>query len=417
MDIKRVPRPLYVKYRMQIITVVTLLAIVVYTVVTALSPRRKSIDSERLKIAVAKEGPFTEFVDVEGVVNPIMTIHLNATEGGFVERIVSEEGAMLSQGDTILVLNNSELLRTIDDERELWEKNMRNLREQEIQMMQKSIDLQLQTAEQRYQIEALDRKLMQTHEEYSMGIKSRAELDIVEAENSHLRNKLKLQMQSLKHDSAATQLRKEMIAAERRAAERKLFSVQKRLGGLVLRAPSAGQMGNINLTIGQQVGAGTKIGELKIMNRYKVCTHLNEYYVERIYAGLPAMIVQKEDTFMLRISRVVPEVKDRQFEVELLFKDSLPRNIRPGKNYRVRIELARPEQAVVIPRGDFYKATNGEWIFRIDEGTNVARRVEVELGRQNPEQFEVVKGIKSGDRVVVGGYGRIGDAEELLIEN
>ena len=194
MDIKRVPRPLYVKYRMQIITVVTLLAIVVYTVVVALSPRRKSIDSERLKIAVAKEGPFTEFVYVEGVVNPIMTIHLNATEGGFVERIVSEEGTMLSQGDTILVLNNPELLRTIDDERELWEKNMRNLREQEIQMMQKSIDLQLQTAERRYQIEALERKLMQTHEEYSMGIKSRAELDIVEAENSHLRNKLKLQM-------------------------------------------------------------------------------------------------------------------------------------------------------------------------------------------------------------------------------
>ena len=249
-----------------------------------------------------------------------------------------------------------------------------------------------------------------------MGIKSRAELDIVEAENAHMHNKLMLQMQSLGHDSATTVLRQQMIAADREAAKRKLLNAQRRTDGLVIRAPYDGQLGHLNLIIGQQVSAGSKIGELRIMDQYKVCTQLSEYYVERIYAGLPATIVQKEEIFPLRISRVVPEVKERKFAVDLLFNDSIPQNIRLGKSYRVKVELAQPEPAVIIPRGDFYKKTSGEWIFCIEEGTNIARRVEIEIGRQNPEQFEVVKGLKPGDRVIVGGYDRIGDAEEVVIQ-
>ena len=152
------------------------------------------------------------------------------------------------------------------------------------------------------------------------------------------------------------------------------------------------------------------------MDQYKVSTQLSEYYVERIFAGQPASIIQKEDTFRLRISRVVPEVKERKFAVDLLFNDSIPHNIRLGKSYRVKVELAQPEPAVIIPRGDFYKKTNGEWIFCIEEGTNIARRVEIEIGRQNPEYFEVIKGLKPGDRVIVSGYDRIGDAEEVVIK-
>jgi RND family efflux transporter MFP subunit len=323
---------------------------------------------------------------------------------------------MLRQGDTILVLGNPDLLRSIDEERAQWEKNRRNLHEQEIQMEQKSIDLRMQALEQQYQIALLERKLTQSREEFSMGIKSRAELDIVEAENEHLHNKLLLQMQSLKQDSAATILRREMIVADREAAHRKLIASQQRTSGLVVRAPCDGQLGHLNLVIGQQVSAGSKVGDLKIMNEYKVSTQLSEYYVERIFAGLPAAIVQKEDTFGLRISRVVPEVKERKFAVDLLFNDSIPQNIRLGKSYRVKVELGQPEQAVVIPRGDFYQNNSGEWIFRIDEGTNIARRVPIEIGRQNPEQFEVISGLKPGDRVIVSGYDRIGNAEEVIIE-
>ncbi|MBQ5731277.1 MAG: HlyD family efflux transporter periplasmic adaptor subunit [Bacteroidaceae bacterium] len=416
MDIKRPPKPWYKKYLIHIIAGTGLAAIIIYTIVLIILPSRRSVSQERLRIAEVKESAFTEFVEAEGIIHPIMTIQLNALESGFVQRIACEEGAMLRQGDTILVFDNPDLLRSIDEERAQWEKNRRNLHEQEIQMEQKSIDLRMQALEQQYQIGLLERKLTQSREEFSMGIKSRAELDIVEAENEHLHNKLLLQMQSLKQDSAATILRREMIVADREAAHRKLLASQQRTSGLVVRAPCDGQLGHLNLVIGQQVSAGSKVGDLKIMNEYKVSTQLSEYYVERIFAGLPAAIVQKEDTFGLRISRVVPEVKERKFAVDLLFNDSIPQNIRLGKSYRVKVELGQPEQAVVIPRGDFYQKNSGEWIFRIDEGTNIARRVSIEIGRQNPEQFEVISGLKPGDRVIVSGYDRIGNAEEVIIE-
>ena len=416
MDIKLPPQPWYRKYLVHIVSGTALVALLVYTVVLAVSPPRRSIGKERVRIAEVVEAPFLEFVEVEGLVHPVMTIQLNALENGYVERIVCDEGAMLKQGDTILVLSNPDLLRTIDEEREQWEKNNRNLHEQEIQMEQKSIDLRLQTLEQKYQITALERKLTQSREEFAMGIKSRAELDIVEAENEHLHNKLMLQMQSLGHDSATTVLRRQMIVADREAAQRRLQNARRRTEGLVVRAPCDGQLGHINLIIGQQVSAGSKIGELKIMDQYKVSTQLSEYYVERIHAGLPATIVQKQDTFPLRISRVVPEVKERKFAVDLLFNGATPDNIRLGKSYRVKVELGQPEPAVVIPRGDFYQKSSGEWIFLIDGETGIARRVPIEVGRQNPEQFEVLKGLKPGDRVITSGYDRIGDAEEVIIE-
>lgn len=416
MDIKIAPRPWYVKYRMYIIGCIMLVAMIVYTIILAFSPRRQRVEVDRLKIAETTEAPFMEFVEAEGIVHPIMTIQLNATESGFVKSIVREEGAMLCKGDTILVLENPDLMRTIEQECADWEKSHRNLREQEIQMEQKSIDLKLLALEQEYQIGNLERKLAQSREEFSMGIKSRAELSIAEADYKHQHRKLLLQMQSLKQDSASTLLRREMIIADRDAAMRKLQNSRRRIDGLVVTAPVDGQLGHINLAIGQQVSAGSKIGEQKIMSNYKVRTQLSEYYVERIHAGLPATIVQKQDTFSLRISRVVPEVKDRKFDTDLIFNGATPENIRLGKSYRMRIELGLPEETVVIPRGDFYQKTSGRWIFRIDEGSNVARRVEIEIGRQNPEQFEILKGLSPGDRVIVSGYDRLGDVEEVIIE-
>lgn len=416
MDIIRPPRPWYVKYRWYLVGSAMLLTIVVYTILLALRPRQQSVSSEQLKVAEIVEAPFLEYVEVEGLIHPFMTLQINAMESGFVERIVSEEGAMLRQGDTILVLQNPELMRTIAQEYADWEKNQRNLREQEIQMEQRSIELKLQAQEQAHQISSLERQLVQTREEFSMGIKSKAELEIAEENYRHQHRKLQLQMQSLKHDSVTTQLRREMTAADREAANRKLHLAQHRTDGLVVKAPADGQLGSLNLTIGQHIGAGSKVGELKIMNQYKVHTQLSEYYVERIHAGLPATIIQKQDTFPLRISRVVPEVKDRKFDTDLLFTGVTPANIRLGKSYRVRIELGQPEPAVVIPRGDFFQKTGGKWIYRV-EGDNVARRVNIVVGRQNPHQYEIIEGLHPGDRVIVSGYDRLGDVEEVVIDD
>ena len=414
-DISKPPRPWYSKYCWHILGGVALTAVIIYTITVALAPRRQHVDIENVKIAEVSEAPFMEFVEAEGIVHPITTIQLNAHESGYVDRIVRDEGAMLRQGDTILILRNPELLRTSEQAREQWQKSLRNLREQETQMEQKSIDLQMHALEQRYQMGNLERKLKQTREEYSMGVKSRAELDIAEADYRHEVQKLRLQMQNLHHDSVTTLLRREMIVAARNTAALKWQNTLQRTNDLIVCAPTDGQLGNLNLTLGQQIGGGSKIGEIKVMSEYKIRTSLSEYYVERISVGLPATITQKKDTFDLKISRVVPEVRDRKFDTDLTFTGATPDNIRLGKSYRVRVELGQPEPAVIIPRGDFYQKTGGKWIYRLD-ADGIARRVEIKLGRQNPEQYEVIGGLNPGDRVIVSGYERLGDIEEIVIK-
>ena len=416
MDIQLKPKPWYIKYRYYIMAGVAFLAFVVYVITLIVGPRQLSIDAENYKIVEVENGHFMEYVDVEGVTQPILTLQINAMESGFVSRIVAEEGAILNEGDTILVLTNPELLRSIEDERDSWQNSQRNYREQEIEMEQKSITLRQQALDASHQMASLDKSLKQSREEYRMGIKSKAELEVAEEDYEYQKQKTQLQMQSLRHDSIATRLRREMVVANREAENKKLSCANNRTNGLVVRAPISGQLSYLAVTPGQQVSMGMSIGQIKDLSQYKVHTSLNEYYIDRITAGLPAKISYQDKTFPLSISRVVPEVKERSFDVDLVFSGQNPSNIRLGKSYRVQIELGKPERAIIIPRGDFYQHTGGKWIYRLSSDGKKATKVEIEIGRQNPQHYEIVGGLNEGNRVIVSGYDKFGDIEELIIK-
>ena len=416
MDIQLTPRPWYIKYRYHILAGILFLALVVYLISLSLGPRQLKIEAGAYRIAEVAEAPFCEYVDVEGLVQPIQTIWINAQESGSVERIVAEEGAMLQVGDTILVLSNPELIRTIEEEEADWENQQRNFREQEIEMEQRSLTLRQQTLDAAHQMEALEKSLMQSREEYRMGIKSKAELDVQEEEYNYQRKKAALQLQSLQHDSVCTLIKREMVAANRKASTRKLSRTSDRIDRLVVRATVAGQLSFLDVTLGQQVAAGSSVGQIKVLTEYKVSTSLSEYYIDRITTGLPAHIQYQNQQFPLRISKVVPEVKNRAFACDLLFTAEKPSNIRLGKSYRVQIELGMPETALVIPKGNFYQQTVGRWIYRLSPDGKRARKVEVELGRQNPQQYEVLSGLQPGDKVLVTGYEQFGDIDELVIK-
>lgn len=416
MDIQLTPRPWYIKYRYHILAGILFLVLVVYLISLSLGPRQLKIEAGAYRIAEVAEAPFHEYVDVEGLVQPIQTIWINAQESGSVERIVAEEGAMLQVGDTILVLSNPELIRTIEEEEADWENQQRNFREQEIEMEQRSLTLRQQTLDAAHQMEALEKSLMQSREEYRMGIKSKAELDVQEEEYNYQRKKAALQLQSLQHDSVCTLIKREMVAANRKASTRKLSRTSDRIDRLVVRATVAGQLSFLDVTLGQQVAAGSSVGQIKVLTEYKVSTSLSEYYIDRITTGLPAHIQYQNQQFPLRISKVVPEVKNRAFVCDLLFTAEKPSNIRLGKSYRVQIELGMPETALVIPKGNFYQQTVGRWIYRLSPDGKRARKVEVELGRQNPQQYEVLSGLQPGDKVLVTGYEQFGDIDELVIK-
>lgn len=416
MDIPRKPRPWYVKYLYPMLAGIAFLAFATYMIVLSLSPRRLRLDSETCRVADVANAPFREFVDVEGIVQPIQTVQVNALESGFVERIVAEEGTMLQAGDTILILSNPELLRSTFDEQEEWQNSERNYREQEIEMQQKSITLRQLALDAEHQMAALDKSLRQSREEFRMGIKSKAELDVAEEEYRYQLKRTGLQMESLRHDSAATRLKREMLRANREASARKLSRSSGRTAHLVVRATVAGQLSYLGVVLGQQVAAGESVGSIKVLTEYKVRASLSEYYIDRITTGLPAHIQQEAQKYPLRISKVVPEVKDRNFPCDLIFTAEKPTNIRLGKSYRVQIELGKPEKCLVIPRGNFYQHTAGQWIYRLSPDGTTARKTPVKIGRQNPQQYEVLSGLQPGDKVLVSGYENLGDAEVLLLE-
>ena len=413
MDIKKQPKPWHIRYRYHILAAATGLALLVYTIFVIITSGTKRVDKDSVVIAEATKAPFMEYVDVEGLVQPIKTIQVNAMENGFVERVVAEEGAMLQQGDTILVLQNPELYHSIDDEQDAWSKNLRNCREQEIEMNQKSINLRQQALDAKHQMNSLKKSLKQSREEYRMGIKSKAELEMAEEDYEYQRQKVVLQMQYLKHDSVSTRLKQEMIAANRTEADKKLSRVKGRTSKLVVRAPVSGQLSYVGVTQGQQVASGASIGQIKVMSQFKMQVTLAEYYIDRITTGLPANIEYEGRKYPLRVSRVIPEVKDHNFVCELTIAKHTPSNIRLGKSYRVLLELGKPEQALVIPNGDFLQTTNGYWIFRVSADGKKAKRVSITVGRQNPQQCEITSGLEAGDKVVVSGYDKISNKEEF----
>ena len=379
-------------------------------------PRKLRIETDNIQIAEVKNDKFMEYVDVEGLVQPILTIKINTREAGSVERIIGEEGTMMEKGDSILVLSNPDLLRSIEDQRDEWEKQRITYKEKEIEMEQKSLTLKQQTLQTQYEMNRLTKSFALDKEEYKMGIKSKAQLEVSEDEYNYKLQNSALQMESLRHDSAVTLIRKDLLKNDLEREQKKFTRSLERMNNLVVTAPIAGQLSFVKVTPGQQVASGESIAEIKVLDQYKIHTSLSEYYIDRITTGLPATINYQGKRYPLKITKVVPEVKDRMFDVDLIFTGEMPDNVRVGKSFRVQIELGQPEQAIVIPRGNFYQVTGGQWVYKVNASKTKAIKVPLTIGRQNPQQYEITEGLQPGELVVVTGYDTFGDAEELILK-
>ena len=414
MDIKIEKKPWYIRYRYYLMAGGAFVIFLIYVISLSLGPRKLRVETENIQIAEVKNCKFMEYVDVEGLVQPILTIQVNTREAGSVDRIVAEEGMTMKKGDTILVLANPDLLREIEDQRDEWENQRYTYKEREIEMEQKSLTLKQQALQAQYEMSRLEKSFGLEEEEYKMGIKSKAQLEVSEAEYKYNLKKTALQMESLSHDSAMTIIRKELLHNEMERGQKKFQRSMERLEGLVVRAPIDGQLSYVKATPGQQVASNANIAEIKVLDQFKIHTQLSEYYIDRITTGLPATVNYQGKRYPLKITKVVPEVKDRMFDVDLVFVGEMPENVRVGKSFRVQIELGQPEDALVMPRGNFYQATGGQWVYKIIG--DKAIRTPLTIGRQNPQQYEVTEGLQAGDQVIVTGYDTFGEAEELILK-
>ena len=416
MDIKIEKKPWYIRHRYYLLGGTAFVIFLIYVISLSFGPRKLRIETDNIQIAEVKNDKFMEYVDVEGLVQPILTIKINTREAGSVERIIGEEGTMMEKGDSILVLSNPDLLRSIEDQRDEWEKQRITYKEKVIEMEQKSLTLKQQTLQTQYEMNRLTKSFALDKEEYKMGIKSKAQLEVSEDEYNYKLQNSALQMESLRHDSAVTLIRKDLLKNDLEREQKKFTRSLERMNNLVVTAPIAGQLSFVKVTPGQQVASGESIAEIKVLDQYKIHTSLSEYYIDRITTGLPATIYYQGKRYPLKITKVVPEVKDRMFDVDLIFTGEMPDNVRVGKSFRVQIELGQPEQAIVIPRGNFYQVTGGQWVYKVNASKTKAIKVPLTIGRQNPQQYEITEGLQPGELVVVTGYDTFGDAEELILK-
>lgn len=416
MDIKKEKKHFLLRNKYYVIGGAVLLMLVIYIVIASIGPSKLRQDIDNLQVSEVKEDKFLEYLDLEGIAQPKLTVKLNSYESGIVERIVTEDGAILKKGDTILVLSNPELIKEIEDERDNLNKQRISHREKLLQMGQNTSELKRNTMKTIYDLKRLSKQHELDKEEYAIGIRSKAQLDVSADEYAYNQKNAQLLLQEQKQDSVKNIIQKDLLTRDMEREEKKYSRNQDRLDNLIVRAPIDGQLSFLNVIPGEKVNAGVNIGELKEMDNMKITASVSEYYMERIALGLSASIIYKGEKYPLKISKINPEIKDRNFVIDLLFTDKIPDNIRIGRTCHIQIELGQPEDALVINKGNFYQVTGGQWVFKLNKDGDKATRTPIIVGRQNPLQYEIINGLQPGEKVIVSGYDNFGDTQELILK-
>jgi len=374
------------------------------------------VEAIKLSVATVEEGLFLEYLDVEGIVHPISVVKINAFEDGTVKEILIEEGTSVKAGDVIIRLDNHTLRRQIEEEGAELEKQRMNYRERIIEMEQSNITLQKQMLQAQFEANNTKKKFDLDEQEYKMGVISKARFEIARNEYEYTIERNRLTMKELCNDSISREIRIELLKNELQRQIRKFENSQERLSHLEIRAPIDGQLSlSKRVEIGEQIIKGQNIGEVKVITHFKLNSQISEFYVDRIISGLNAQFMHHNQRYALRVNRINPEIKDNKFEADFLFVDDPPENLNLGKSFRIQIELSQPESRIIIPRGTFFQNTKGMWIFKLDPSGKRAYKQYIIIGRQNPANYEVIEGLKQGDRVIISGYDYFGDANELII--
>ena len=390
-----------------------LLVFVIYLIAR---PNNKTlrVDKDTVTISSAVKGEFNDYIRISGRVQPMTTIQLSPQEGGIVEKILIEEGSPVKAGDAILILNNDNLdLQILNSEAELAEKE-NILRNTQIQMEQQKLDVRQNVLEYGTNVERLRRAFEQQKALYEDKLIAKEEYLKAEEDYRLAKQKYDLMAERSKQDSLYRGTQIDRMEESLENMQLNMSMIRRRKSNLIVKAPIDGELGLLDVVLGQSIAAGTKIGQINSVGTYKVEAQIDEHYIDRVIAGLEATFERQGETYSTVIRKVYPEVRDGKFKADFKFDGEQPDNIRSGQTYYLNLQLGQPEEAVIIPRGTFYQKTGGKWIYVVNkEGTKAVKR-EIRIGRQNPQYYEVLEGLEPGERVITSGYDTYGDSDVLV---
>ena len=390
-----------------------LLVFVIYLIAR---PNNKTlrVDKDTVTISSAVKGEFNDYIRISGRVQPMTTIQLSPQEGGIVEKILIEEGSPVKAGDAILILNNDNLdLQILNSEAELAEKE-NILRNTQIQMEQQKLDVRQNVLEYGMQVDRLRRAYEQQKALYEDKLIAKEEYLKAEEDYRLAKQKYDLMAERSKQDSLYRGTQIDRMEESLENMQLNMSMIRRRKSNLIVKAPIDGELGLLDVVLGQSIAAGTKIGQINSVGTYKVEAQIDEHYIDRVVAGLEATFERQGETYSTVIRKVYPEVRDGKFKADFKFGGEQPDNIRAGQTYYLNLQLGQPEEAVIIPRGTFYQKTGGKWIYVVNKEGNKAVKREIRIGRQNPQYYEVLEGLEPGEKVITSGYDTYGDSDVLV---
>ena len=390
-----------------------LMVFVVYLIVR---PNNKTlrVDKDTVTISNVVMGEFNDYIRISGRVQPMTTIQLSPQEGGIVEKILIEEGSPVKTGDAILILNNDNLdLQILNSEAELAEKE-NILRNTQIQMEQQKLDVRQNVLEYGMQVDRLRRAYEQQKALYEDKLIAKEEYLKAEEDYRLAKQKYDLMAERSKQDSLYRGTQIDRMEESLENMQLNMSMIRRRKSNLIVKAPIDGELGLLDVVLGQSIAAGTKIGQINSVGTYKVEAQIDEHYIDRVIAGLEATFERQGETYSTVIRKVYPEVRDGKFKADFKFDGEQPGGIRPGQTYYLNLQLGQPEEAVIIPRGTFYQRTGGKWIYVVNKDGSKAVKREIRIGRQNPQYYEVLEGLEPGEKVITSGYDTYGDSDVLV---
>jgi len=192
--------------------------------------------------------------------------------------------------------------------------------------------------------------------------------------------------------------------------------MRQKVGDLIVRAPIDGQLTSLDAELGQSKNKGERLGQIDVLSGYKVRVDIDEHYLSRIFIGLSGEFDFAGKTYKLSIKKVFTQVNNGRFQVDMEFAGDVPQGIRRGQTLQIRLALSDETQAILLPKGGFYQQTGGNWIFKVTDNGKTAYKVDIQLGRQNPDYYEVLQGLKPGEKVVTSSYENYGTMQELVLK-
>lgn len=377
---------------------------------------KMNVETKKISIQEVIKGEFNDYVRVNGQVQPINTIQLSAVEGGMVSEKLVEEGSNVQQGDIIVRLTNPMLnLNILDSEAQLAEKQ-NFLRNTQVSMEQERLSLKKEKLQLDLDVERKKRKYLQYKQLYAENLTSKEEYLQAKEDYEYAVDGRKLVVERQKQDSIYRGIQVKQMEESLHNMRQNLILVRQRVDNLNIKAPTNGQLGLLDVEIGQSVASGGRVGQISVLSDYKIEASIDEHYIDRVKAGLEASFERQDKDFALRVRKVYPEVRDKQFKTDFVFVGERPDNIRTGQTYYINLQLGQPVEAIMILRGAFYQTTGGQWIFVVTPDGKKAIRRKVSIGRQNPTYYEVISGLDPGEKVITSSYDTYGEVEELILE-